>query len=74
MSAILRACVVSCQALARSSYCRPDQPEPWSGGKRRKRMGISGGAWETIRRKVLARDQRIRYLCDLPGADEVDHL
>ena len=73
MSAILRACVV-CAKPSRSSYCKAHQPEPWSGGKRRKRMGISGGAWETIRRKVLARDQRICYLCDLPGADEVDHL
>lgn len=32
------------------------------------------GAWETLRRKVLARDQGVCYLCDRRGADEVDHL
>ncbi len=37
-------------------------------------MGLSGGAWSTLRRKVLARDRGTCYLCDQPGADQVDHL
>ena len=37
-------------------------------------MGLSGGAWDTLRRKVLARDMGICFLCDQFGADQVDHL
>jgi 5-methylcytosine-specific restriction enzyme A len=37
-------------------------------------MGLSGGAWATLRRRVLARDMGCCYLCDQLGADEVDHL
>lgn len=37
-------------------------------------MGLSGGAWETLRRKVQARDMGCCYLCGQVGADEVDHL
>jgi 5-methylcytosine-specific restriction endonuclease McrA len=37
-------------------------------------MGISVGAWETLRRNVLARDRGYCYLCDRLGADQVDHL
>jgi len=37
-------------------------------------MGLSGGAWETLRRRVLKRDRGICYLCDKAEADEVDHL
>jgi 5-methylcytosine-specific restriction protein A len=37
-------------------------------------MGLSGGAWDTLRRKVLARDRGTCYLCDRPGANQVDHL
>ena len=37
-------------------------------------MGISGGAWETLRRGVLDRDQGVCYLCDGLGATQVDHL
>ena len=37
-------------------------------------MGLSGGAWETLRGKVLARDRGCCYLCDELGADRVDHL
>ena len=37
-------------------------------------MGLSGGAWDTLRRKVLARDMGICFLCDRFGADQVDHL
>jgi len=35
---------------------------------------MSGGAWETVRRRVLERDMGYCYLCDLPGAGEVEHL
>jgi 5-methylcytosine-specific restriction protein A len=37
-------------------------------------MGMSGGAWETVRTRVLARDMGCCYLCDKLGADQVDHL
>lgn len=37
-------------------------------------MGLSGGAWDTVRRLVLERDRGYCYLCDKLGADEVDHL
>jgi 5-methylcytosine-specific restriction protein A len=42
-------------------------------------MGISGGKWQGIRAKVLARDRGVCYLCDGFISDgeaevEVDHL
>jgi HNH endonuclease len=37
-------------------------------------MAMSGGAWSTVRRKVLDRDQGCCYLCGKLGSDEVDHL
>jgi 5-methylcytosine-specific restriction endonuclease McrA len=37
-------------------------------------MGLSGGAWDTLRCKVLARDFGVCYLCDKFGAEQVDHL
>jgi 5-methylcytosine-specific restriction enzyme A len=70
---VLRACV-TCGRPSRESYCTKHKPEPWAGGRRRKLMGISGGKWETLRRKVLARDMGICYLCNQFGAEQVDHL
>jgi 5-methylcytosine-specific restriction enzyme A len=72
---ILRACV-ECGAPSRESYCPEHKPKPWGSSKRRERMGISGGAWETIRRRVLERDMGCCYLCDEadPPATQVDHL
>jgi 5-methylcytosine-specific restriction endonuclease McrA len=37
-------------------------------------MGLSGGAWQTVRQKVLTRDMDSCYLCGGPGANQVDHL
>jgi HNH endonuclease len=37
-------------------------------------MGLTGGAWDMLRRKVVARDIGICFLCDRFGADQVDHL
>jgi 5-methylcytosine-specific restriction endonuclease McrA len=37
-------------------------------------MGLSGGAWETLRRKVLVRDMGTCFLCGRLGANQVDHL
>jgi 5-methylcytosine-specific restriction enzyme A len=71
--AVLRACV-TCGVPATESYCSEHKPKPWATSKRRKRLGLSGGAWETLRRKVLARDRTCCYLCDRLGADQVDHL
>ena len=72
---ILRACV-TCGRPSRESYCAAHKPKPWEGSKRRERMGMSNGSWETVHRKVLARDLGCCYLCDSadPPASEVDHL
>jgi len=52
------------------------KPKPWATSKRRERMGLSGGAWDTLRRRVLERDRGCCYLCDKAGppATQVDHL
>ena len=70
---ILRACV-TCGRPSPEGHCRDHKPKPWATSRRRERMGLSGGAWATLRRKVLARDMRCCYRCDQLGADEVDHL
>ena len=72
---ILRACA-TCGRPSPGNYCSEHRPKPWATSKRRERMGLSGGAWATVRRRVLARDQGVCYLCDRgdPPADEVDHL
>lgn len=70
---ILRACV-KCGLPSPESYCPEHKPKAWANSKRRERMGLSGGAWATVRRRVLKRDMGCCYLCDKPGADEVDHL
>ena len=76
MSAVLRACAV-CAKPSPGPYCREHQRERWT-NKRQSRMGIGGGSWEAIRRRVIARDQRVCYLCDQVVAEgepiEVDHL
>ncbi len=58
---VLRSCV-RCGRLSRESYCAKHKPKPWAASKRRERMGLSGGNWETLRRKVLARDRTCCYL------------
>lgn len=70
---VLRACV-RCGRPAKESFCTKHKPKPWAGSRRRKLMGLSGGAWETLRQRVLARDMGCCYLCDNLGADQVDHL
>jgi 5-methylcytosine-specific restriction protein A len=37
-------------------------------------MGMSGGAWDTPRKRVLDRDHGVCCLCDQLGATKVDHL
>ena len=70
---VLRACV-KCGRPSRDGYCSQHRPKPWSTSQRRQRMGLSGGAWATLREQVLARDMGCCYLCDKLGADQVDHL
>jgi 5-methylcytosine-specific restriction protein A len=70
---VLRACAI-CGIPSTGSYCPKHKPKPWASSKRRERMGISGGAWGTLRRKVLARDMGCCYLCGELGAGQVDHL
>jgi 5-methylcytosine-specific restriction enzyme A len=70
---VLRACVV-CGRPSTDGYCPDHRPTPWQSSKRRQRMGLSGGAWQAVRQKVLARDRGLCYLCDRDGADQVDHL
>jgi hypothetical protein len=52
----LRACVV-CGRPSKDGYCPDHRPRPWANSKRRQRMGLSGGAWDTVRQKVLSRDR-----------------
>jgi 5-methylcytosine-specific restriction protein A len=66
-------CVV-CGRPSKDGYCPDHRPKPWQSSKRRQRMGLSGGAWQTVRQKVLASDMSCCYLCDRLGADQVDHL
>ena len=68
---IQRACA-TCGRPSEQSYC--EQHRDASTRLRRRRMGLSGGAWDTVRRRVLKRDQGVCYLCDQLGAEEVDHL
>lgn len=35
---------------------------------------MSGSSWQTLRRRILIRDEYVCYVCGLPGADEVDHV
>jgi 5-methylcytosine-specific restriction endonuclease McrA len=70
---ILRACV-KCGKPSPASHCSEHKPKPWATSERRQRMGMSGGAWETVRRRVLKRDSTCCYLCGKVGATEVDHL
>ena len=70
---VLRACV-RCGSPVEGFLQLQAQAEACETSKRRERMGLSGGAWDTLRRKVLARDMGICYLCDKFGADRVDHL
>ena len=74
---ILRACV-TCGKPSAESHCPEHRRKPWSTSRRQERVGLSGGRWESIRRKVLARDSRHCYLCDKIVGDsepvEVDHL
>ena|SRR5829696_833562 len=65
---------MTCGLPSTGSYCEEHKPTPWSTSKRRDRMGVSGGAWDTLRQRVLARDKGCCYLCDQLGADHVDHL
>jgi 5-methylcytosine-specific restriction endonuclease McrA len=67
--AVLRACL-QCGVPSPNSYCAQHTPT----NRRRERMGISGGRWETVRKRVLARDQGTCYICGRLGSDEVDHL
>lgn len=70
---ILRACV-KCGKPSPASHCSEHKPV----NRRRQRMAMSGGAWETQRRKVIARDLRCCYLCGQVVEEgepvEVDHL
>ena len=70
---VLRACV-TCGKPSNGAYCPAHTRKPWANSRRRQRMGLSGGAWDTVRRRVLERDRGCCYLCDEGGADEVDHL
>ena len=53
---ILRACI-QCGVPTKDGYCpEHSKPKPWATSRHRERMGLSGGAWETLRQKVLAQD------------------
>lgn len=70
---ILKACA-TCGKPSPGAYCSKHRPV----NRRRQRMAMSGGRWETLRRKVIARDLRTCYLCGKRVEDgdeiDVDHL
>ena len=72
---ILRACA-TCGTPSLEGHCPDHCRKPWATSRRRERMGMSGGAWDTVRRRVLTRDRGVGYLCDSADtpASEVDHL
>lgn len=74
--AVLKACI-GCGKPAPQSYCDTCKPVS-SSSRRRDSSGLSGGAWETIRKKVLKRDNGTCYLCNRVDVEddplEVDHL
>ena len=47
---VLRACV-RCGRPSKGGYCPEHKPKPWATSKRRERMGLSGGRWDTLRRR-----------------------
>lgn len=73
MMVILRACA-TCGKPSPEPYCSKHKPV----NRRRQRMKMSGGAWEAVRRQIIARDLRCCYLCGQVVEDdeslEVDHL
>lgn len=70
---ILRACI-KCAKPTPESYCPEHKPV----NRRRQRMGMSGGAWETQRQRAIARDLRCCYLCGSVVREgepvDIDHL
>lgn len=70
---ILRACAV-CAKPTPEPYCEAHRPKAWQGSRRRELMGLSGSAWDRLRRQILQRDKGTCYLCGKLGATEVDHL
>jgi 5-methylcytosine-specific restriction endonuclease McrA len=70
---VLRACV-TCGTPSRGSYCREHKPKPWATSTRKERLTVSGGAEQTRRKRILARDMGICHVCDQRGADQVDHV
>ena len=70
---ILKACTV-CGKPTPAPYCSKHKPV----NRRRQRMAMSGGAWETQRQRAIARDLRCCYLCGRTVKErepiEVDHL
>ena len=70
---ILRACA-TCGKPSPDPHCSKHRPI----NRRRERMAMSGGAWETQRQRAIARDLRCCYLCGKVISEsepiDVDHL
>lgn len=54
--------------------CPTHKPEPWSGSRRRTRIGISGSTQQKFARWVLERDEGKCHVCGEYGADQADHV
>lgn len=70
-----------CSAFAtRKGRCDEHQSSGWTERRRpqddrstRDRLGVGEGAWQRLRKQVLAEHEGICYVCGEPGATEVDH-
>jgi hypothetical protein len=53
------------------SYCGQHQPKAFATNFRKKRLP---GNWDSLRQRVLFRDNWLCYICNKKGADAVDHV
>lgn len=70
---ILRSCA-TCGVPSPEPYCPAHKPKPWATSRRREHLTVTGTAERKRREKILKRDMGICYVCDQPGADQVDHV
>lgn len=70
---IERACV-TCGRPSPENYCPEHKPKPWATSTRRDKVGLSGGAEQARRLRILERYLYCCHRCGKVGADQVDHV
>lgn len=69
---IQRACV-KCGRITTGRYCDEHQPESWDDQGQRRQRTTNGWAQQRRARAILTQDDTC-HVCNLPGADQVDHV